>query len=93
MTALTKSGAQKRVRGIAVGDTFRRLVAKTAAKMYSKEFAQACSPFQFGLATAAGTDCICHMLRAETDGDKDAVLIVAAQAGRADCVNQRLFFV
>ena len=75
MTALQKSGAQRRVRGIVVGDTFRRLVAKTLAKQYSKEFADTCAPHQFGVATPGGTDCVTHLLRAKTEGDEDSVLV------------------
>ena len=67
VTALQKSGAQKRVRGIVVGDTFRRLVAKTAAKQFAEEFAAACFPHQFGVVTPGGADCVTHLLRAEAE--------------------------
>ena len=84
MTALQKSGTQRRVRGIAAGDTFRRWVAKTAAKQYAPHFARACSPFQFGLATPAGTDCVAAMLRAETDNNPDRVLLSLDGVGAYD---------
>ena len=75
MTALQKSGAQRRVRGIAIGGTFRRWVAKTAAKQYAQNFADQCAPYQFGLATPAGTDCVATLLRAEIDKDPNRVLL------------------
>ena len=61
MTALDKGSAK--VRGIAAGDTFRRVVAKTLAQQFSEEFDDACAPYQFALSTRAGTDCVGHALR------------------------------
>ena len=52
MTALEKRDG--RVRGIATGTVFRRLVAKTLARQFGKEVVTACSPFQFALSTRAG---------------------------------------
>ena len=63
MVALQKSGAQRRVRGIVVGDTFRRIVAKTLARQFAPEIGGACAPMQSGVATKAGTDCIVQLLR------------------------------
>ena len=37
------------MRGIATGTTFRRLVAKTLARQFSKVVEATCSPFQFAL--------------------------------------------
>ncbi len=48
-------GISTRVRGLAVGDTFRRLVSKTLAQQFREEFEHATAPFQFGLAKG-GTD-------------------------------------
>ena len=84
MTALQKSGAQRRVRGIVVGDTFRRLVAKSLAKQFSQEFADACAPFQFGVATPGGTDCVTHFLRALADGSRECVIISLDGVGAYD---------
>ena len=65
LTALSKEDGG--VRGIATGCTFQRLVARTLARHFSKEFEDECSPFQYALSTQAGTDCVGHMLRAATD--------------------------
>ena len=46
MTALQKKDGG--VRGIATGTTFRRLVAKTLARQFSKVVEATCSPFQQG---------------------------------------------
>ena len=86
MTALQKSGAQRRVRGIAVGDTFRRWVAKTAAKQYANDFAEVCAPFQFGLATPAGAECVAAMLRADRDKDLNRVVVGVDGVGAYDHV-------
>ena len=58
MTALQKRDG--RVRGIATGTSFRRLVAKTLARQFGREVEEACSPFQFALST---TDCVGHAVR------------------------------
>ena len=50
-------------------------MAKTAIKNFAPEFAKACAPYRFGLATAAGTDCVAHVLRAEAERDPNAVLL------------------
>ena len=84
MIALQKSGAQRRVRGIAGGDTLRRRVAKTLAKQFGADFAEACAPRQFGVATKAGSDCIIHLLRAESDGDEHRVIISLDGVGAYD---------
>ena len=47
----------------------RRIVAKTLAKQFAKEFETDCSPFQYAPSTRARTDCVGHMLRAATDSE------------------------
>ena len=47
MVALRKPNG--RVRGLVMGDTFRRLVARTLAQQFSAAFDTACRPFQFAL--------------------------------------------
>ena len=51
MTALQKSNG--RVRGIATGDVFRRLVSKALAQQFAGVFNEATAPFQFALQTRA----------------------------------------
>ena len=63
------------VRGIATGTTLRRVVGRTLAKQYMKDFEDECSPFQYALSTRAGTDCVGHMLRAATDWDPSATVL------------------
>ena len=57
LTALAKPDGG--VRGIATGDTFRRLVARTLAKAWGATFDQATPrPFQYALQSRAGTDAV-----------------------------------
>ena len=67
-----------------MGDTFRRWVAKTAAKQFANTFGEVCSPYQFGLATPAGADCVAALLRAETDKNPDRVLLAVDGVGAYD---------
>ena len=61
MTALWKDDGG--VRGIVVGDVFRRVVARTIAKQFSKRCEAATAPFQFALSTRAGCECVTHLFR------------------------------
>ena len=65
MTALNKRDGG--VRGTATKTVFRRMVAKTLARQFSKEVEDACAPFQFALSTRAGVDCVGHAVRVVTD--------------------------
>ena len=62
LTALRKQDGG--VRGIATGDTFRRLVSKTLAREWAAKFDQATRPFQFALQARAGTDALAAHVRA-----------------------------
>ena len=86
MTALDK-GAEK-VRGIAAGDTFRRVVAKTLAQQYAHEFDEACSPYQFALSTRAGTDCVGHALREISNQHPGKVIISLDGIGAYDHIDR-----
>ena len=85
MTALAK-GASK-VRGIAAGDTFRRVVAKTLAQQLAQEFDEACSPYQFALSTRAGTDCVGHALREVSNQYPGKVIISLDGIGAYDHID------
>ena len=50
------------VRGMAAGDVFRRLVARTIAKQLG-EVESATSPFQYALSTRAGCECVPQVLQ------------------------------
>ena len=73
LTALRKPGGG--VRGIATGDTFRRLVSRSLARMFADTFDEATRPYQFALQTRAGTDALSGMLRAAVDLDSAATIV------------------
>ena len=74
LTALQKPDGG--VRGIVVGDIFRRLVARTMAKQISKRVEAATAPFQYALKTKAGCECVAHVLQTLTDLDPEATVHV-----------------
>ena len=84
LTALQKKDGG--VRGIATGTTFRRLVAKSVAKQFSKDVEAACAPFQFALSTRAGVDCVGHAVRSITEMDQHATLLSIDGVGAYDHV-------
>ena len=85
LTALTKPDGG--VRGIATGCSLRRLVARTLAKQFAKDFETECAPFQCALSTRAGTDCVGHMLKAATDSDAAATVLSVDGIGPYDHVS------
>ena len=84
MTALQKKDGG--VRGIAIGTSFRHLVAKSLARQFSDEVESACSPFQFALSTRAGTDCVGHAIRAATDANPLCTVLSIDGVGAYDHV-------
>ena len=86
MTALDKGNNQ--VRGIATGDTFRRVVAKTLAQQFALEFDQACSPFQFALSTRAGTDCLYKAVASISQECPEKVIISLDGIGAYDHIDR-----
>ena len=73
MTVLQKPSGG--VRGIVVGDTFRRLVARTMAQQVSEAVEAATAPFQYALRTRAGCECVSHVLQTLTDLDEQATIL------------------
>ena len=67
MTALQKPDGG--VRGIVVGNVFRRVVARTIAQQFSKLGEAATHLFQYALSTRAGTECVTHIVQALTSED------------------------
>ena len=61
MSALQKPDGG--VRGIVVGDTFRRIVARTMAQQVAEAAEAATAPFQYALRTHAGTECVSHIMQ------------------------------
>ena len=84
LTAIAKKDGG--VRGIATGTTLRRVVGRTLAKQFMKDFEDECSPFQYALSTRAGTDCVEHMLRAATDRDPSTTVLKVDGIGAYDHV-------
>ena len=68
MPALSK--ADGGVRGIVVGNLFRRLVSRTIAPQIARSVEAATSPFQYALSTKARTECVSHILQSFTDMDE-----------------------
>ncbi len=86
MTALQKSNGK--VRGIATGTAFRRLVAGCLARKIAPEVEQACAPYQYAMSTRAGTECIGHLFRAATDMDATATVLSIDGIGAFDHVKR-----
>ena len=73
MTALSKPDGG--VRGIVVGNIFRRLVARTIAKQVAEKVEAATAPFQHALSTKAGCECVAHILQTLTDLDPETTIV------------------
>ena len=67
-------GQSSRVRGLAVGDVFRRLVSRTLAQQHHGEFETATSPHQFGISSRSGVAAAVHLLRTLTDYDPNCTV-------------------
>ena len=65
-----------------------RLVARTLAKQFAKDFETECAPFQYALSTRAGTDCVGHMVRAATDADAAATVLSVDGIGAYDHISR-----
>ena len=86
MTALQKPSGG--VRGIVVGDTFRRLVARTIAQQVSEAVEVATAPFQCALRTRAGCECVSHVLQTLTDLDELATILSVNGVGAFDLISR-----
>ncbi len=73
-----------RVRGIATGDSLRRLTARTLAQQFGPEIDNACHPFQFALGTRAGIDAAVIFLRFLAEDDPGSVIISLDGRGAYD---------
>ena len=72
-----------------VGETLRRLTAKTLAKQYAKELEAACAPHQYALSTRAGTECVAHAVRAATELDTQLTVVSVDGIGAYDLMRRR----
>ena len=86
MTALQKpSGC---VRGIVVGDFLRRFVARTLAQQLGPAVERATAPFQFGLTTKSGCECVTHIAQTLTDLDGNTTLLSVDGIGAFDLISR-----
>ena len=86
LTALLKPNGK--VRGIVIGDCFRRLTARSLAQQFGVQLEEACEPVQFALSTRAGTDSVGHLLRACTDADPRATVTATDGIGAYDHIRR-----
>ena len=89
LTALRKPGGG--VRGIATGDTFRRLLSRSLARMFADTFNEATCPYQFALQTRAGTDALSGMLRAAVNLDSAATIVSLDGRSAYDTISRTAF--
>ena len=83
LTALAKPDGG--VREIVVGDTVRRLVARTMAKQVANKAEKATAPFQYALSTRAGCECVVQAL---TDQDVNATVVTIDGVGAYDLISR-----
>ena len=77
------------VRGLVMGDTFRRLVARTLAQQFAAAFEAACLPYQYALSTRAGAEALARTLRLATEADPRATLLSVDGVGAYDHVSRQ----
>ena len=90
LTALVKPN--NRIRGIAAGDSFRRLVTKAVARQYQEELRSAVFPHNVGLSDRSGTDAAIHLLRYLSDMHPDKVIVSIDGVGAFDHVCRARMF-
>ena len=86
MTALRKLDGG--IRGIVVGDLFRRLVSRTLAKQFVQQVEDATAPFQYALKTRAGCECVAHIFQSLTEVDPSTTVISVDGVGAFDMVSR-----
>ena len=86
MTAVSKPDGG--VRWIVVGDIVRRLVARSIAKQIAKKVEAMTAPFQYGLSTKAGCECVAHILQSMTDLDPDTTITSIDGVGAYDLTSR-----
>ena len=87
ITALQKPNGG--VRGIVVGDTLRRLVARTIAQQLSVAVEAATAPFQYALSTRAGKECVAHALQSLTEENPTTTVVSIDGIGAFDLVSRK----
>ena len=87
MVALPKP--QGGVRGLVMGDVFRRLVARTLAQQCGDAFQEACLPFQYALSTRAGADSLARAVQIAIDDDPRTTILSIDGVGAYDHISRR----
>ena len=90
LTALLKPNG--RVRGIAAGDVFRRLVSKTLARQSQEVFRRLVAPSNFGLCDRGGTDTLVHLVQFLLEEEDTRVILSIDGVGAFDHVCRARFF-
>ena len=75
-----------RVRGLVLGDVFRRLVARTLAQQFSPQFQVATAPHQFALSTRAGGEALTRAVRVATEIEPSLCVLSVDGVGAYDHV-------
>ena len=86
MVALQKP--QGGIRGLVVGDLFRRLVSRSLAQLFASQLQKACRPWQYALTTRAGTEAVVKALVASTELDPDQTIVSVDGIGAYDHVSR-----
>ena len=86
MTALVKPDGG--VRGIVVGDVFRRLIARTISQEIGDAVQSATAPYQYTLKTRAGTECVSHFLQTLVESDARATFVSIDGIGAFVCASR-----
>ena len=76
------------IRGIVVGDVFRRLVARTIAQQINPALEKATAPFQNALTTRARVECVAHVIQTLTDLDHKATVLSVDGVGVFDLISR-----
>ena len=81
-------GGARGVRGIVVGDTFRRAVSRAVAQQIAESVERATAPFQYALSTRSGTVCVANAIQALTDLNPDSTVWSVDGIGKFDLVSR-----
>ena len=84
MSALPKPDGG--VRGIVVGDVFRRVVARTIAQQFTPLAGAATHPFQHALSSRAGTECVAHIVQTLSELDPRSTILSIDGVGAASSI-------
>ena len=76
------------VRGIVVGEIFRRVTARTIAQQYSKKVEVATAPFQYALKTRSVCETVAHILQVLTELDPSSTVVSVDGIGAYDRISR-----